>query len=52
MNAYMMAKRYSKQRRYADLAPHVATIGRHLDRSNGSTAKRKKQQTQKDPDPE
>jgi hypothetical protein len=48
MDAYMMAKRLAKERRYADLAAHVAIIGRHLDRSNGSTAKAKK----KKPDPE
>jgi hypothetical protein len=52
MDAYMMAKRFSTQRGYEYLAPHVATIGRHLDRSNGSTGKAKKKQQQKDPDRE
>jgi len=42
MAAYMMAKRFARQPRYADLAAHVAIIGRHLDRSNGSTAKTKR----------
>jgi len=46
MNAYMMAKHLARQPRYADLAEHVAVIGRHLARSNGSTAKRKKKQKQ------
>ena len=44
MDAYIIAKRLAKEPRYADLAAHVATIGRHLDRSNGSTAKTKKKQ--------
>ena len=52
MDAYMMAKRLAKEPRYADLAPHVANIGRHLDRSNASSAKTKKQQKRNDPDPE
>lgn len=53
MDAYMMAKKLARQPRYADLAAHVAIIGRHLGRSNASTAKtKKKQQKQKDPDPE
>ena len=38
-------KRLAKEPRYADLAAHVATIGRHLDRTNGTT-KRKKGQEQ------
>jgi hypothetical protein len=41
MDAYMMAKKLARQPRYAGLAAHVAIIGRHLDRSNGSRAKKK-----------
>lgn len=52
MNAYMIAKKLAKQPRYADLASHVAIIGRHLDRSNGSTARPKKKPRQNDPGPE
>lgn len=51
MSAYMMAKRLARQPRYADLAAHVAIIGRHLDRSNGSKArKQKEKQQQNDPE--
>lgn len=50
MDAYMMAKKLAKQPRYADLAAHVAIIGRHLDRSNASTAKKRKKK--KEPDSE
>jgi hypothetical protein len=46
MDAYMMAKKLAKQERYADLAAHVATIARHLDRTNGTTAKRKKKKAE------
>jgi hypothetical protein len=42
MDAYMMAKRHAKDPCHADLAAHVATIARHLDRSNGTKAKAKK----------
>ena len=38
-----MAKRLAKEPRYADLAAHVAIIGHHLDRSNGSTATTKEE---------
>jgi len=48
MDAYHIAKRLAKEPRCADLAPHVATIRRHLDRTNGATGKKKK----KDPKPE
>ena len=47
MSAYMMAKRFARQPQYADLAEHVAIIRRHLDRSNGSTAKKKKTEKEK-----
>ncbi len=42
MDAYHMAKRYAKDPRYPELAQHVATIRRHLDRTNGTTAKKTK----------
>lgn len=42
MNAYQLAKRLAKEPRYAELAAHVATIRRHLDRSNGKTGKKEK----------
>jgi hypothetical protein len=52
MAAYMMAKRLARQPRFADLAAHIAIIARHLDRSNGSTAKSKRKRQQNEPDPE
>ena len=42
MNAYHMATRYAKDPRYPELAQHVANIRRLLDRTNASTAKKKK----------
>ena len=42
MNAYHMAKKLAKDPRYAELAAHLDTIRRHLGRTNGTTAKKKK----------
>jgi hypothetical protein len=42
MDAYYMANRLAKDPRYADLAAHLATIRRHLGRTNGATGKRRK----------
>jgi hypothetical protein len=42
MDAYSMAAYLAKKPRYADLAAHLATIRRHLARTNGSTATKKK----------
>jgi hypothetical protein len=44
MDAYWMAKRFAKEPRYADLAAHVATIKRHMDRTNATTGKKKQKQ--------
>ena len=41
MNAYHMAKRYAKNPRYPEVAHHVAIIRDLLDRTNGTTAKKK-----------
>lgn len=46
MKAYLMARALAESRKCADLAPHVATIKRHLDRRNAATAKRKKAKTE------
>jgi hypothetical protein len=37
-----MAKRYAKDPRYPELAQHVAVIRGHLNRTNGTTRKKKK----------
>jgi hypothetical protein len=42
MDAYVMAKRLAKDPRYADLAAHLATIGRHLGRTNEASGTKKK----------
>lgn len=42
MATYFIADRLAKKPENADLAPHVATIRRHLGRRNGATGKRKK----------
>lgn len=42
MDAYHMAKRYAKDPSNPELAQHVATIRGHLDRKNGTTGKKKK----------
>jgi hypothetical protein len=41
MDAYALARRLAKEPRYADLAAHLATIRRHLDRTNGKKEKKK-----------
>lgn len=45
MDAYHMAKRYAKDPRYPELAQHVAIIRGHLDRKNGTTGKKKKNES-------
>ncbi len=45
MTAYHMAKRYAKDPRYPELAQHVATIRGHLDRTNGTTGRKKKNES-------
>ena len=45
MAAYYMAKRYAKNPRYPELAQHIATIRGHLDRKNGTTGKKKKNES-------
>ncbi|HET8773389.1 MAG TPA: hypothetical protein VFP80_06350 [Thermoanaerobaculia bacterium] len=42
MDAYHMAKHIAKEERHAGLAPHIATIRRHLGRTNDAKAKRRK----------
>ena len=44
MDVYRIAKRYAKDPRYPELAQHVATIRGHLDRKNGTTGKKKKEE--------
>jgi hypothetical protein len=42
MATYFVAGKLAKKPENADLVPHVATIRRHLGRTNGATGKRKK----------
>ncbi|HEY0142812.1 MAG TPA: hypothetical protein VGF48_18065 [Thermoanaerobaculia bacterium] len=46
MKAYLMARALAESRSHPDLAAHVATIKRHLDRRNAATAKGKKAKTE------
>ncbi len=44
MDAYHMAKHIAKEERHAGLAPHIATIRRHLGRTNGAKGKKKSEE--------